>query len=206
VHVLLVITEYAGGLTDERLGRYEEVRARVASLARATVELAQYSTLHELGADAVILSGSYEPWASHDPAELDRFLAVLSFYPGPVLGICAGMQLQARAAGGVIGAARHPSRGFGAVHVRDDSDLLAGLGPRFEVLMHHDDEVTVLPPRFRVLASSRTCAVEAIAADDRPWWGTQFHPESWDDDHPAGRAVLLRFLALGGIPARAASG
>jgi GMP synthase-like glutamine amidotransferase len=47
-----------------------------------------------------------------------------------------------------------------------------------------------------VLASSERCAVEAVAVDDRSWWGTQFHPEAWDDDHPAGRSVIERFLAL----------
>ena len=78
----------------------------------------------------------------------------------------------------------------------DDTDLFAGLAPRLQVFSSHEDEVTSLPAGFRVLASSRECRVEAIAAADRPWWGTQFHPEAWDHDHPAGRAVVERFFEL----------
>ena len=47
-----------------------------------------------------------------------------------------------------------------------------------------------------MLASSDACAVEALAVEDRPWWGTQFHPEEWDDEHPAGRAIIERFVEL----------
>lgn len=200
MRVLLVITEHTGALTRERLDRYAELHERVASLTTATVESAPYESLEELAADAVILSGSYAPWAEHDQAELERLLAIVRAHQGPMLGICAGLQLQVRAAGGEIGAARQPSRGFAAVDVEDDSDLLAGLGPSFQAFTHHDDEITALPPAFRVLAKSSACAVEAAAADDRPWWGTQFHPERWDDGRPAGRVVLRRFLELAGMP------
>ena len=27
---------------------------------------------------------------------------------------------------------------------------------------------------------------------------TQFHPEEWDDEHPAGRAIIERFVELAG--------
>ncbi len=206
VRVLVVISEHPGGLSEERLGDYEDVRRRIASLTPAAVVAAQYATLDEIDADAVVLSGSQEPWATHDDSELERFLAMLRAYRGPALGICAGMQLQVRAAGGTIGPASRPSRGFGSVDVRDESDLFAGLGPRFEALAHHDDEVKELPAGLRVTASSASCAVEAIAADDRPWWGTQFHPERWDDDHPAGRAILQHYLTLAGVGAPTPAG
>lgn len=197
----LVISEHAGGLIPERMEQYERAERRLGTLARAGIETVHYTEFDGVGADAVILSGSFDPWAMHEPEALGRLRDVVRTYDGPVLGICAGMQLQVEFAGGsVVAAERGTEIGFGTVDVVDDSDLFRGLGPRIDVFEHHTDEVASLPEGFRVLASSATCAVEAIAARDRPWWGTQFHPERWSSEHPAGETILRNFLALAGIP------
>ena len=77
-------------------------------------------------ADVLILSGSADPWAMHDPDALERFYELLRRYPGPVLGICAGMQMLVRAAGGTVSTSARETRGFASVEVLDDSDLFAG--------------------------------------------------------------------------------
>jgi GMP synthase (glutamine-hydrolysing) len=197
--VLFVVTERAGGLTRTRRGRYDEARARIASVFGTEVESLPYDAVEAPTADALVLSGSTDPWAMHHQRSLGRFYEELRRYRGPVLGICAGMQMLVRARGGVVTTAQRPVRGFDAIDVVDDSDLLAGLPRRFDVFQSHEDEVTRLPAGFRILASSTACAVEAVAVRDRPWWGTQFHPESWDDNHPAGRAIVERFAALAGL-------
>ncbi len=198
MRILFVITEHAGGLTAERNAGYDAVRARIASLTAATVESKPYWAIESTTADALVLSGSADPWALHSPGALERFYDVLRGHRGPVLGICAGMQMLVRAAGGVVGAAPRPTRGFASVEVLDGAGLFAGSPRVLDVFKSHEDEVSILPPGFRALATSHSCRVEAVAADDRPWWGTQFHPEAWDPEHPDGRAVLSRFLQLAG--------
>ena len=200
MRILFVVTEHEGGITPQRREGYDAVRTRIASMTDARVESAPYWTIESPSADALVLSGSADPWALHDPVALERFYEVLRRYPGPVLGICAGMQMLVRAGGGAIGASAQPTRGFVAVDRLDDSDLLSGSAPSFEVFQSHEDEVTRLPSGFRVLATSQSCRVEAVAADDRPWWGTQFHPEAWDPEHPAGEAIIERYLQLVGAP------
>lgn len=160
-----------------------------------------YLEAHDFrAAAAVVISGSFAPWAAHAPADLDRLGDVVCAYDGPVLGICAGMQLQARYAGGAYApAAVAPVTGFGPVEVLEDGDLLRGLPLRPTVYKHHSEEIVSLPTGFRVLARSAECAVEAIAAPDRGWWGTQFHPEQFDDQHPAGELVLRNFFDLAGL-------
>lgn len=203
LRISFVITEHAGGLHPELLARYRRVEQVLAQLARAEVETAHYTNIDSIASDATVLSGSFDPWNAHDATALERFHESLREHCGPVLGICAGMQLLARALGAeVVAAAPASEVGFAAVDVLDDSDLLCGLGPRITVYEEHTDEVQSLPPGFRVLARSETCAVEALASDDRPWWGTQFHPEVWNSDHPAGRVVIENFLRLAGIPRR----
>lgn len=203
MRVALVLSEHPGGLHGAQLERYRRVERRLADLARADVDAVPYAGLERIEADAAVLSGSSDPWSAHDAGELERFRDALRAYDGPVLGICAGMQTLATAAGGEVGtAARAAGPAFSEVEVLDGSDLLAGLEPRVSMWEHHSDEVVSVPDGFRVLARSDGCAVEALAAGDRPWWGTQFHPEEWSGDHPAGRLVLKSFLRLAGIPLR----
>lgn len=199
MRILYVLSEHDGGLTDERLAAYEADRSRIAALAGCPVESIAYQAADRLDADALVLSGSTDPWAAHDPAALDRHLALLRSFDGPVLGICAGMQNLVRSLGGTIGTSARPSHGFAPVDVVDSNGLLVRCCASFEVRKRHDHEVKRLPPDFTLLATSTTCRIEAIAARDRPWWGTQFHPEAWDDVHPAGRLVLERFLELAGV-------
>ena len=47
-----------------------------------------------------------------------------------------------------------------------------------------------------MLARSEECAIEAIAAPARRWWGTQFHPELASPEHPEGDRVLRNFFEL----------
>ena len=195
-----VISERAGGLSPERMEEFDRARRRIESVVGAEVETVHYSELDSLDADAVVLSGSFDPWALHDQGALARLDDALRAREGPLLGICAGMQTLVRAAGGEIGAAAEPvTARFDAVDVLDDTDLLRGVEPQPVVFQMHGDEVRALPESLRVLASSPSCAVEAVGPRDRPWWGTQFHPEAWTGEHPAGRLILQNFFRLAGI-------
>lgn len=196
--ITLVLTEHSGALTPETVARYRAARERLERVAGAPVSTVPYEEVESLdGADAVVLSGSFAPWHEHAPPAIDRLGDAVRAYAGPVLGICAGMQLQARFAGGTI--RRAPGgmvTGFMAVDVVEHEQLLRGLASRIEVYTHHSDEVAELPEGFRVLARSANCAIEAFADPDRRWWGTQFHPEEFDAGHPAGERILRNFLEL----------
>ena len=198
-----VISEHPGGLRPDRMEQYEWTAQRLATLARADIETVQYTEVDSFTADAVVLSGSYDPWQLHAPEELERLREVVRAYDGPVLGICAGMQLQVEAGGGSVATADRPTEaGFGTVDVVGDPDLFRGLSPQISVFEHHTDEVVSLPEGFEVVARSAACAVEAIGAREGRWWGTQFHPERWSPEHPAGRTIMQNFLELSGIPLR----
>jgi len=196
--ITLVVTEHSGAMSQTTLDHYEAVRKRIESAAGASVTAVQYEEVVTLGgADAVVLSGSFAPWAVHSPEAIDRLGDAVRSYGGPVLGICAGMQLQARFAGGAV---RHspggPETGFSAVDVLEHDGLFRGLPSRIDVYRHHGDEIDKLPAGFRVLARSATCAIEAIVDPARRWWGTQFHPEEFDSARPAGERILRNFFEL----------
>jgi GMP synthase-like glutamine amidotransferase len=195
-----VVTEHLSYLDAKQARHYEEIRVVLEDVAGRRVCLTHYLDVDELGPGPVVLSGSGAPWAAHDPASLDRLGEVVGATEAPVLGICAGLQLLSRFAGGRIehmGArGQPPERGYLPLEVLDDGDLLAGLPPRATLFQDHTDEVFDVPPDFRLLARTEACEIQAFAAPERRWWGTQFHPEEFDADHPDGRRVLENFFRL----------
>src|SRR2546425_2551280 len=120
----------------------------------------------------------------------------------PVLGVCFGHQLLARASGGDV--VQNPrGREIGTVRVQltdaGRKDLLfawAG-GPEIEVQATHIDAVDPLPAAATVLASNENSAAQAYRLSETIA-GVQFHPELW--------AAAMRDLILSRRDNRAAEG
>jgi GMP synthase (glutamine-hydrolysing) len=173
------------------------LQRRLETASGRRVEVLHYLDATDLSeAHAIVLSGSSAPWAAHDPAALDRLGELVSAAGRPVLGICAGMQLLGRFAGGRIQHSAEPEVGELEVEVVDSGGLLRDAGERPRVFQHHTDELVDLPEGFRLLATTERCRVQALANERRGWWGTQFHPESYRSANPAGARILRTFFEL----------
>jgi GMP synthase (glutamine-hydrolysing) len=199
--VEIVLTERRALLTDARSANYERLQARVAAASGRPVQVVFYEDVdaHRLReADSIVLSGSTAPWSEHDLAALDRLADAILGSARPVLGICAGMQLQAIFTGGCVGPASSREDGFLPIHVDDRNDLFRDLPDEVVVFQDHSHEVTELGHGFRALASSPACAIQAIGDSERRWWGTQFHPEESRPEYPAGERIIRTFFALAG--------
>ncbi len=184
-----------------------------SELVPAHTTLAQLRDNPHLDIKGFILSGGpssvYDEDApACDPAILESGL--------PVLGICYGMQLMARQLGGHVALA-HGRREYGPATVellpRTASDgasyrIFEGISispaqtehldtpvsvttPRLPVWMSHGDSVDTLPAGFRVLASTESNPVAAIA-NAEGMVGLQFHPEVTHT--PQGKDIIRNFL------------
>ena len=168
-------------------------------IARRVRECHVYSEIvrHDLSASeiaarrpaGIILSGGpdsvYEPGApSIDPAVFD--LGV------PVLGICYGHQLMARALGGEVEATGQREYGGTTLQVLEPGVLLRDLAPQEQVWMSHGDAVTVAPEGFRVTSRTEQIDVASMEDPQRGLFAVQFHPEVAHT--PRGTDVMKRFL------------
>lgn len=95
----------------------------------------------------------------------------------PILGICLGHQIIAKAYGGEVGSAGMESYAKIEITIKDENDIFKGLGDSMQVWTSHKDEVTKLPEGFKILASSPICEIEAMKHKSKPLYGIQFHPE-----------------------------
>lgn len=94
----------------------------------------------------------------------------------PVLGICLGAQLLARALGAEVKPGEGPELGYAPVEILDPDDPIVGnLAPSTTVLHWHGD-VFDLPEGAVHLARSPRTEVQAFRRGNA--WGVLFHPES----------------------------
>jgi GMP synthase (glutamine-hydrolysing) len=168
-------------------------------IARRVRECGVFSELlpHHVGAAevarrrprGVILSGGPASVYADGAPALDRELLELGV---PVLGICYGMQLIARALGGSVQGAEVGEFGRSQLTVRETGRLLADTPPEQTCWMSHRDTVFAAPPGFTPLASSTASPVAAFESVERGVYGIQFHPEVVHT--PYGQQVLENFL------------
>jgi GMP synthase (glutamine-hydrolysing) len=136
----------------------------------------------------------HHPWLREENLFLQRLLDLRK----PVLGICLGAQLLAKAAHADVGPAREPEIGWYRLELTDeaaDDPVLGGLPERFDAFQWHY-YAHGLPAGAVELARNDVCT-QAFRLGDSAW-GVQFHPEvtleqveSWmQEDEPVPADLL----------------
>jgi GMP synthase (glutamine-hydrolysing) len=153
--------------------------------------------IRDFGANGIILSGGPET-VTGDAAP--RAPAVVFESAVPLLGICYGMQTMAAQLGGTVESSAHHEYGYAQVRARGHSRLLTDIEDHtspegyglLDVWMSHGDRVTHLPEGFKVIATTDSAPVAAMADDERRYYGIQFHPEVTHTRQ--GTRILQRFV------------
>jgi len=181
----IAVLDYGSQTTQLIARRIREARVYAEILAPTNA-----AALARPGLKGIVLSGGpssiTEPGAPDlPPGIFERRL--------PILGICYGLHILARALGGKVVPATGGKREYGPARVHVDETGF--LGPREESLdvwMSHGDHVEAPPPDVRVLASTPGCPVAAFEWKERGIFAIQFHPEV--SHTPRGGEILNRFL------------
>lgn len=141
------------------------------------------------------------PWL----AEEEALLGQLAHAGRPVLGVCLGAQLLARATGGASGYLSEPEIGWYDVQLTADGGedpLLAALAPGFGALQWHSCDFTPGPGAVTLARSARCVQASRVAAHA---WSVQFHAEVTQADFEAWVAHHLAHPDEGDAPADAAA-
>lgn len=170
----------------------------------------------ELGIAAVFISGNAADPSRYDPADLSGLREIVRSARTPVFGFCGGMQFLGQQFGARlerIGQLAddepdpHPNYepgwrkelGYEPVELMGDHALLAGIDREPVVRHAHTQELKDLPPGFVNLARTDVTELQYLVHESLPLVGTQFHPEYWTDEHPAGRRMIANFCRWAGI-------
>ncbi len=131
----------------------------------------------------IIVTGSVKSVLKPEPW-MERLAAILSgaeHLGVPVLCVCFGCQMLARARGGRV-VLSPAGWEIGAVEVTLTAagrldPLLEGLPSPLPVLATHEERVETLPPGGVLLASNDSAPIQAFRVGEN-LWGVQFHPEA----------------------------
>ena len=110
----------------------------------------------------------------------------------PVLGICYGQQVMARALGGEVARTGVAEFGKTELTVEQPGVLFSELPPSQTVWMSHNDAVVRPPEGFRQIGSTSASPVAAFENPQKGLYGVQFHPEV--SHTPRGTDVLKNWL------------
>ncbi len=176
-------------------------------IARRVREAGVYSEIHpcdvsddfvrNFGAVGVILSGSH--MSAYEEATAKAPQAVFGLGV-PVLGICYGMQTMAQQLGGKVEGGHTREFGYAELRARGHTKLLDSIADlttpegygMLKVWMSHGDKVTEMPAGFKLMASTESCPIAAMADESRKFYAVQFHPEVTHTLQ--GQAIISRFV------------
>jgi GMP synthase-like glutamine amidotransferase len=141
---------------------------------------------------AMIIAGSPASATEDRPWILEELRAIeqADHLEMPVLGVCFGAQLLARAYYGKPAVRRSPRPELGWHQVKHETDdlLFEGVSHVFTSFQYHFEEVIPQPGMY-VLATNDASPVQAFRIGEKPIWGIQFHAEVTPQ---AGRDLLRR--------------
>lgn len=165
---------------------------------------------------AVFISGHGAMADAYDPADREGLRAIIRSGSTPVFGFCGGLQFIAEALGvDVVRIGRIPEGeedpaptyqpgwvkevGYRPVRLVGDHPLHDGLGESPVFRHAHTFELAELPAGFERLAETDITPIQLAAHVDAPLAGSQFHPEYWTDEAPAGRRLLENWCRMVGV-------
>lgn len=175
--------------------QYTQLIARVVRNCNVYCEILPYHAKvnFDESLKGIILSGSPHSVNEEKAPVVDIAHLALRL---PILGICYGAQLTAKAYGGRVEKSDKREFGRAKLHKHFDDILLQNVSDHTQVWMSHSDSIKELPQGFDILADTQSIPVAAfkkqVTKEECPIYGIQFHPEVYHTTE--GKTILENFL------------
>lgn len=137
-------------------------------------------------AGLIMMGGPMSANDTADHAFLEECMALIRGFgvaKKPVLGVCLGAQVIARAYGGEVFRMHGLEAGYVGMHTTEaaaDDPVFGNLAGKFNAFHTHYDAVRNIPEAV-ILASGGMTAVQAFRIGGTATYGLQFHPEATID-------------------------
>lgn len=172
--------------------------------------------LNQLEAEAIFISGSSTNPNEYDPSELLGLHNVITSKQWPLFGFCGGFEVMAEAFGVPVApigplAKGEPDPnpdfapgmkkefGYQPITITQSHPLLTGLGDAPIMRQAHSWEAKAIPAEFKNYGETAVSPHQLFIHNTHLIIGTQFHPEYYTDEHPAGRVLIENFCRLVGL-------
>ena len=220
--VCLISTQALDEIREEikkagRLKKVEQLRSRIEELSGRPCLVVHYTQIMRGDLDrpnvrAIVLTAWKKLTDEVHAREIDGLIRQTKT---PLIAFCGGHHLLYLTYGGQSGIMRrlkpreqdpNPNYmpglfkewGYCEVRIVMPDPIFEGLPETMIMPERHYAECKVLPEEFDLLASSDECKVQMIKHKTRCVYGTQFHPEIYDDVHPHGKVLLENFFRIAG--------
>ncbi|MCA9838848.1 MAG: gamma-glutamyl-gamma-aminobutyrate hydrolase family protein [Trueperaceae bacterium] len=210
---------YAQPWGEKLMAARVRIKYRLEDLSGDTCLIMRYNKvtpelLTAIKARALFISGNSANPDDYDPKDQKGLKAALLEKRLPAFGFCGGHQVMAEAYGATlapIGPLEEPEEeitfapglkkemGYKPVQLLGKHPLFEGLGSNPIFRHAHSWELKTLPEGFINLAATEITALQMMVHESLPLMGTQFHPEYYTDEHPAGRILIENFMKWSGI-------
>lgn len=210
----------AAGELKRKFEKISGTPALVLHYSEITPEL-----VNSLPINAIFITGSGCPWPEVDPRKLDGLYDLMMQTEIPTHGACAGHQLlgfffnatdwrtverlddeftrELRPDEAIAYDDKYPGRflenGIFRIEIVADDPIFDGFDGSLLVRESHYCEVKTLPPGFTLLARNVNCEIQAMRHNERPIYGTQFHPEAWTEKFQDGKRFMENFFRIAGL-------
>ncbi len=206
---------------EKLLAARTRIKYRLEDISGAPCLIVRYNhvtptLLRDLNVRAVLISGSGTDPDQYDKQDQQGLYDVLLAKTWPVFGFCGGFQVMGEVYGvplariGPLAADEEDPEpefapgmkkelGYQPVKILASHPLLAGLDERPIMRQAHSWELKAIPEGFTLYATTDISPIQLIIHDTLPLIGTQFHPEYYTAEHPAGRIMIENFFRVAGI-------
>ena len=213
--ICYIVTETIEKYRDMDCHRAKQTLARCSGEVCLVLHYSQVTRalMEEVRPTALCHSGGVTGHLEYDILELPDYRWAITESGIPQIGFCGGHQLIGEMHGARVEPMRelradehdpcpdyHPGWlkewGVHPVRIVADDAIFAGFDGLLRMREAHRCQIVGLPEGFRLLASTDECENQAMVHEERPTYGTQFHPESASEDYPDGWLLLENFFAI----------
>lgn len=184
-HELVIVLDFGG--------QYNQLIARRVRESNVYCEVLPYDTpIEELklkNPKGIIFTGGPSVVYEDNAPIVDKIILELDI---PILGICYGSQLMGYLLDAKVTKAKQREYGKADIKLDIKTPIFRDIEENTTCWMSHTYYISEPPKGFKVIATTKTCPVAAMANEEKKLYGVQFHPEVMHT--PQGHKMIKNFL------------